>query len=154
MDPSHTQLSAFMEHYNYYNLIKNITCFKCDGSCIDLTLTNGKHCFKSYKFIWMLKTTFDKEESKKLSYRNYKQFQWETFEKDLTSSLRNCDGEYENHEQNFIEVLNEHALKKKILRWSHEAHYDKNPRKAIMKRSRLKNKANKRILLILPITKK
>ena len=51
MDASHTQLSAFMEHYNYYNLIKNITCFKCDGSCIDLTLTNGKHCFKSYKFI-------------------------------------------------------------------------------------------------------
>ena len=64
----------------------------------------------------MLKTTFDKEESKKLSYRNYKQFQWETFEKDLTSSLRNCDGEYENHEQNFIEVLNEHTKKKKILR--------------------------------------
>ena len=27
-DPSHTQLSAFMEHYNYYSLIKNNTCFK------------------------------------------------------------------------------------------------------------------------------
>ena len=26
-DPSHTQLSAFIEHYNYYNLIKNDKCF-------------------------------------------------------------------------------------------------------------------------------
>ena len=40
IDPSHTQLSAFMEHYNYYNLIQNNTCFKGDGSCIDLILTN------------------------------------------------------------------------------------------------------------------
>ena len=47
MDPSHTQLSAFMEHYNYYNLIKSNTCFKGDGSCIDLILTNRKYCFKN-----------------------------------------------------------------------------------------------------------
>ena len=47
MDPSHTQLSAFMEHYNYYNLIKNNTCFKGDGSCIVLKLTNRKYCFKN-----------------------------------------------------------------------------------------------------------
>ena len=32
MDHSHRQLSAFVEHYNFYNLIKaNI---KCDGSYI------------------------------------------------------------------------------------------------------------------------
>ena len=99
MDPSHTQLSAFMEHYNYYNLIKNNTCFKGDGSCIDLILTNRKYCFKNtssfetgisdhHHLIYsMLKTTFEKEESRKVTYRNYKQFQWENFEKDLTSSL-------------------------------------------------------------------
>ena len=92
----------------------------------------------------MLKTTFEKEESKKVTYRNYKQFQWENFEKDLTSSLRNCNGEYENYEQNFIKVLNTHAPKKvKILRGNHKPHYNKNLRKAIMKRSRLKNKANR-----------
>ena len=45
MDASHTQLSTFMEHYNYYNLIKNNTCFKGDGSCIDLILTNRKLLF-------------------------------------------------------------------------------------------------------------
>ena len=46
MDPSHTQFLAFMEHYNYYNLIKHNTYFTGDVSCIDLILTNRKHCFK------------------------------------------------------------------------------------------------------------
>ena len=91
-----------------------------------------------------MKTTFEKEEFKKVTCCNYKQFQWETFEKDLTGSLRNCNGEYENYEQNFIKVLNTHASKKvKILRGNHKPHYYKNLRKAIMKRSRLKNKAKR-----------
>ena len=119
MDPSHMQLSAFMEH-NYYNLIKNNTCFKGDGSCIDLILTDRRYFFKNtssfetgisdnHHLIYsMLKTTFEKEETKKVTYRNYKQFQVENFEKDLISSLRNCNGEYENYEQNFIKVLNTH----------------------------------------------
>ena len=59
----------------------------------------------------------------------------------MTSSLRNCNGEYENYEQNFINVLNTHAPKKvKILRGNHKPHYYKNLKKAIMKRSRLRNK--------------
>ena len=121
MDPSHMQLSAFMEHYNYYNLIKNNTCFKGDGSCIDLILTDRRYFFKNtssfetgisdnHHLIYsMLKTTFEKEETKKVTYRSYKQFQVENFEKDLISSLRNCNGEYENYEQNFIKVLNTHV---------------------------------------------
>ena len=76
MDPSHIQLLAFMEHYNYYNLIKNNKCFKGDGSCIGLILTNRKYCFKNtisfvtgisdhHHLIYsMLKTTFEKEKSK------------------------------------------------------------------------------------------
>ena len=138
MDPSHAQLSAFMEHHNYYNLIKNNTCFKGDGSCIDLILTNRKYCFKNtssfetgnHHLIYsMLKTTFEKENSKKVTYRNYKQFQWENFEKDLTSSLRYYNWEYENYEQDFIKVLNTHAPEKvKILRGDHKPHYNKNLR--------------------------
>ena len=146
MDPSHTQLSGFMEHYNYDNLIKNNTCFKGDGSCIDLILTLFETGISDHHhFIHlMLKTIFKKEESKKVTYRNYNQFQRETFEKDLTSSLRNCNGEYKNYEQNFIKVLNTHAPKKvKILIGNHKPHYNKDLRKAIMKRSRLKNKANR-----------
>ena len=85
-----------------------------------------------------------RKNKKKVTYRDYKQFQWENFEKDLTSSLRNCNGEYENYEQNFIKVLNTHAPKKvKILRGNHKPHYNKNLRKAIKKKSRLKNKARR-----------
>ena len=137
-------------------LLKTTLVLKGDGSCIDLIRTNRKYCFKNtssfetgisdhHHLIYsMLKATFEKEESIKVTYRNYKQFQWENFEKDLTSSLRNCNGEYENYEQNFIKVLNTHAPKKvKILRGNHKPHYNKNLRKAIMKRSRLKNKANR-----------
>ena len=91
---------------------------------MDLIRTNRKYCFKNtssfetgisdhHHLIYsILKATFEKEESKKFTYRNYKQFQWENFEKDLISSLRNCNGMYENYEQNFIKVLNTHAPKK------------------------------------------
>ena len=48
------------------------------------------------------------------------------FERDLTSSLRNCNGEYENCEQNFIKVLNTHApIKVEILRGNHKPHFTK-----------------------------
>ena len=50
-DPSHTQLSVFMEHYNYYNLIKSNNYFKGDGSCKDLILNNRKYCLKKNKFL-------------------------------------------------------------------------------------------------------
>ena len=104
-----------------------------------MLLTNRKYCFKNtssfetdisdnHHLIYsMLKTTFEKEESKKVTCRVYKQFQCENFEKDLTSSLKNCNGEYENYEQNLIKVLNTHAPKKvKILRGNHKPHYNKN----------------------------
>ena len=62
----------------------------------------------------------------------------------MTISLRNCNGEYENYEQNFIKVLNTHAPKKvKILRGNNKPDYNKNLRKAIMRRSRLKSKVNR-----------
>ena len=92
----------------------------------------------------MLIATFEKDEYKKVTYRNYKQFQWKSFQKDLTSAPRNCNEDYENYEQRFIRVLNTHAPKKvKILRGNHKPHYNKNHTKAIMKRSKLKNKAKK-----------
>ena len=111
-----------------------------------MILANREYCFKNtssfetgisdhhHLIYLMLKTTFEKEESKKVTYRNYKEFQWENFEKDLTSSLRNCNGEYENYEQNFITALNRNAPKKvKMLRRNHKPYYNQNLRKAIMK---------------------
>ena len=93
MDRFHTQLSVFMEHYNYYNLVKNNTCFKGDGSCIDLILTNRKYCFKNrssfetsisdhHHLIYsMLKTTFEKKNPKKLPVAIISSFNGRTLRK-------------------------------------------------------------------------
>lgn len=54
----------------------------------------------------MLKTTFKKENSKQVTFRDAKQFQWETFKKGLTGFLRNCSGEYEYYAQYLIKVFN------------------------------------------------
>ena len=104
MDPSHAQFSTFMEHYRWENLVKSRACFKGDGSWIDLIPFDRKYIFKntsSFKtdisdhhhlIYLMLKTTFDKEESKKITCQSYEQLRWENFEKYLKSSLTNCDG--------------------------------------------------------------
>ena len=60
----------------------------------------------------------------------------------LGSKLNNCPEKYGNFEKTFENVLNPHAPKKtKFLRGNQKPHVDKNLRKAIMKRSQLKNKA-------------
>ena len=48
---------------------------------------------------------------------------------------------YETFEEEFLQVLNNHApLKKKFIRANHAPYMTKNLRKAIMKRSQLENK--------------
>ena len=102
-----------MEYYNYHNSIKNNTCFKGDSSCTDLI---RKYCFEntsSFKtgdhhhlIYLMFNTTFEKEEFRNFTYLNLKQFQWETFEKDLKNSLKICNCKYE---QNLFKMLYTHA---------------------------------------------
>ena len=47
-------------------------------------------------------------------------------------------------EKTFVNVLNAHARRKtKVLRSNHKPHVDKNLHKAIMKHSKVKNKANR-----------
>ena len=42
LESSQVCLETFMETHNCFNLIKNDTCFKGPGSCIDLILTNRR----------------------------------------------------------------------------------------------------------------
>ena len=152
MEPKNPKFASFMNSFNLYNLIKSNTCFKGSGSCIDLILTNRKYCFKytstfetvlsdHHHLIYsMLKTTFKKEESKQFIYRDYQNFDNTNFQ----SKLNNCPKKCENFEKTFENVLNAHALKKtKFLCGNQKPHVDKNLRKSIMKRSQLKNKANR-----------
>ena len=72
MEPKNSKSTSFMHSFNLYNLIKSNTYFKGSGSCIGLTLTNRKYCFKHtstfeaglsdhhHLIHSMLKTTFKK----------------------------------------------------------------------------------------------
>ena len=63
---------------------------------------------------------------------------------DLESKLEEYPKHYENFEKSFANVLDAHAPRKtKVLHGNHKPHVDKNLLKAIMKRSKRKNKVNR-----------
>ena len=91
-----------------------------------------------------MKTTFKCEEPKKLIYRDYSNFSQKDFQNELLLNIGNGKNNYLEFEKNFDETLNDHVPKKiKIFQGNHKPHINKTLRKAFMKRSKLKNKANK-----------
>ena len=145
-----------MNNENFINLVKGNTCFKGKGSCIDLILTNRRYSFKHtssnetglsdhhHLISSMMKTTFEKEESKVLVYQNYKNFSFNSFKSELLSKFHHNNVTFTSFENNFVNVLNQQAPKKsKVFRGNQKPHLNKSLRAAIMKRSRLKNKADK-----------
>ena len=97
LEPTNPVMINFMNSQNFTNLIKNNTCFKGVGSCIDLILTNRKYCFKntsSYEtgisdhhhlIFSIINSIFASEEPKKFVYCDYKTFSHESFKNDLLS---------------------------------------------------------------------
>ena len=89
LKPTDPLMMSFLNEHDLINLIKNNTCFKGEGSCIDLILTNRKFSFKTsttfetglsdhhHLTYSMLKTIFHREEPKTLIYHNYKTFSLE-----------------------------------------------------------------------------
>ena len=86
LEISHPVMLSFMNNENFINLLKENTCFKGKGSCIDLIITNRRYSFKhtsstetslSYHhhlISLIMKTAFEKEESEVLVHRHYKKF--------------------------------------------------------------------------------
>ena len=84
LEPSTGLLKNIMNNNALYNLIKVDRCFKGKGTCIDLILTNRKYSFKNtntfetglsdhhHMIYTMLKSTFEKAETIKLTHRDYK----------------------------------------------------------------------------------
>ena len=71
-------------------------------------------------------------------------FSSKCFKDDIMSSVCQEKHDYSDFEKKFIGSLNKHASKKiKTFRGNQKPHMNKTLRKAIMKRSQLKNKANK-----------
>ena len=63
---------------------------------------------------------------------------------DLENKLEECPKRYENFEKTFANVLDANGPRRtKVLRGNHKPHVDRNLHKVIMKRSKLKNKANR-----------
>ena len=99
METNSPLLISFMQSLNLFNIIKPNTCFKGNGACIELILTNRKYCFKHsstletglsdhHHLIYsMLNTTLKAEEPKLYKYRDYKKIDSTAFHTDLQSKL-------------------------------------------------------------------
>ena len=120
-------------------------------------LTNSKHSFmKSQSFetgvsdyhhmiYTIVKSANVKLPPKMIKYREYRNFQKEDFQRDLHTKLCETTHAYYQVLHSAIEsVVQEHApLKQRIVRGNHKPHVKAEMRKAIMKRTRLKKRANK-----------
>ena len=91
----------------------------------------------------MLKFTYTQLEPKILRNRFNKDFNKESFLRDLQHGLNNA-GNFAEFNDEFKAILDHHVpIKQSKLRDNTKPHINKTLRKEIMKRSRLKNKANK-----------
>ena len=140
-------------------LVKEPTCFKSidNPSCIDHFLTNSPQSFQNTSTITtglsdfhkmvvtVMKSTFPKAEPKIIYYRDYKKFDLLTFRRELRDALRNTVVlGYAHFEHIFLTILDKHApVKQRVVRANDKPYMTKVLRKAIMRRSFLKNKYQK-----------
>ena len=91
LTPDNKSMRDFVDLHNMINLIQTTTCFKGTVSCIDLLPTNQKYSLKNasafktglshhhFLIYSMLKTSFQKNEPKRLIYRDYTSFSKNSF---------------------------------------------------------------------------
>ena len=158
LDTSNAALSTFIENNGLYSMIKTATCFKsATGRCIDLMLTNRKHSFKGtqtfetgfsdfhHMIFTIMKLQYHKLPPKKIKYRDYRKFSEENFLSEFSANLaENSPDNIEAFISLFDQTLDKFAPHKTVtVRGNNKPHMSKTLRKAMMQRTRLKNKANK-----------
>ena len=158
MVTSNPILSSYIENSGLYSLLETPTCFKSRlGRCFDLMLTNMKYSFmQSQSFETgfsdfhhlvhtILKVQHKKLPPKRIQFRDYRNFSKENFEADLSSTIaEKCPYDLQEFELLFDETLGTHApLKTVTIRGNNKPHMTKSLRKAMMLRTKLKNRANK-----------
>ena len=90
--------------------------------------------------ITVLKTSFQKAKPKILHFRDRRNFNVHTFRGDLKAELGDTSN-YSDFEEKFLKVLDKHApVKKKVVRANDKPYMTKALRRAIMRRSSLRNK--------------
>ena len=151
-------MNTFCNTYNLKCLVKEKTCFKNihNPSCIDLILTNKPRYFQNTCVIetglsdfhkltlTIMKSEFIKQLPKIMHYRNYKYFDNTKFQNDLMFAISKIGLNIitcEQFEKVFMDTLNKHAPSKiRYVRANNSPFLNKNIYKAIMVRSRLRNK--------------
>ena len=92
----------------------------------------------------ILKHTFAKGPPKTICYRHLKNFDKKAFMSYLESKMSECPNSFKKFLQIFQNTVQLFTpLKKKIIYYNNKAFMTKGPRKAIMTRSKLRNKYNK-----------
>ena len=152
------RLKNILDLYSLKSMVREPTCFKSENrKCIDLVLTNRDRNVHSTKkietglsdfhkmILTVLKTKYQKIGPSVINYRSYKNFNESDFKRDLCEAKSNTNPtDYESFQDVFNEVLDKHApTKKKYVRANHAPFMTRGLRKAIMLRSRLRNKHNK-----------
>ena len=157
---SESAMEIFCETYNLKNLVAEPTCFKnpSNPSSIDVILTNRSKSFQNTctlecglsdhhkMIITVLKTSIPKQGPTLVKYRDYKKFNDAHFRQDLQNNISNISDEtcHDTFQTAFIDTLNMHApIKSKYVRANNPPFINRSLSKAIMTRSRLKNKYNK-----------
>ena len=150
-------MKDFCDTYNLKNLVKDPTCFKnpLNPSSIDVILTNKWRSFQNSQVvetglsdhhkmtITVMKVTVTKQAPIHIKYRNMNFFNNSAFRSNFHNKLLR-EGEYINYEiyeSIFMEVLNKQApMKDKYVRANNAPFMNKILCKALMNRTRLRNK--------------
>ena len=151
-------MREFCDLYNLQNLITRPTCFKnpFNPSLIDLILTNKTRSFQNSQVIetglsdyhkmtiTVLRAFFQKQSPICIKYRDYKKFDESLFYIELYQNLccmNITSTSYELFESTFLELLNKHVpMKEKYVSANNAPFMNKTLSKAIMTRSRLRNR--------------
>ena len=148
----------FEKIYNLKNLIKEPTCFKnpSNPSSIDVILSNRcKRFFSSMAIetglsdhhkltITSLKQYFPKQKPIIIHFRDYSNFDLFLFKSELShifTFIGNEDINYQTFENTVMDLLNQKApIKKKYIRANNAPFMNKTLSKAVMTRSRIRNR--------------
>ena len=141
------------------NLVKDKTCFKNkDGTLLDVILTNRPNSFQKtvttetglsdcHKLVsTVFRSTFIKLPPKSVRYRSYKTYDKQNFlheldQKLIQGDIYKTDDSYSKLTEIMSEVLEKHApLKTKTIRGNQAPFLNKRLSKAIMNKSRIRNK--------------
>ena len=154
-EPHDNYLKDFCDIYSLKNLIKFPTCFKNPDrpTSIDVILTNSYRSFHSSSAIetglldfhkitvTVMKTHFQKREPKVIQYMDFRNFSETEYRDFLIGLAQDPNQSYEIFLQRCKEALDIRApLKSKYLRSNHSPFMNKNISRAIMDRTRLRNK--------------